>query len=256
MASPLSPGRRTVLTFGIPFCVLMIGYGVLSLVNVMGLTGYTDSRSVTPQAKVLKVTADEGYLHLQPSSDGDVHVRLSGHYTLHKPTLSVVSSSAGVTIKGTCPNLIDEICSQDMTIDVPADFAVTARSSGGSVRTRGLTGALDLHSSAGDVEADGAVGTLVLSSSAGDVTSDAVHSTDVSATSSAGDVDLTFAVVPDRVTAHSSAGDVNVAVPGSASYRVIADDPDGPTVDVPVSSASTHVINASSSAGDVTVAKP
>lgn len=256
MAGPLTAGRRTVLAFGIPFSVLAIGYGALALVNVIGLTSYDVSQTVTvaPSAKVLTINAGEGYVHLQVSPDGNVHIRQKGHYTWRKPTLKVTSVASGVTIGGHCSNLIDSICGQDMVVQVPADFRVTAHSSGGDVSANGLTGALNLSSSSGDVSADNAVGPLVLDSSAGDVDASGLRSTDVVASSSAGDVSLAFAEPPNRVEAGSSAGDVDVTLPNTVAYRVTAHSSAGDTnVGVHTDSTATRTVDAHSSAGDVTV---
>lgn len=256
MAGPMTPGRRKLLAFGVPFSLLVIGYGALSLVNVIGLTSYDASRTVTVVggAKALTVNADEGYVHLQLSADANVHVRQKGHYTWSKPKVTVVSVASGVTIKGHCANLAASICTQDLIVEVPADFRVTARSSGGDVTAKDLSGALNLSSSSGDVRATNAVGPLVLESSAGDVKASGLLSTDVSASSSAGDVRLAFVQPPSRVEAGSSAGDVAVTLPNTVAYQVTAHSSAGDThVGVHTDSTATRTVNAHSSAGDVSV---
>ena len=257
MAGPLTPGRRATLTFGLPFAVFFIGYGALALVNIFGLAAYTDTATLTPQAQVLTVKSPEGTVKLLPSPDGKVHVTAKGHYTLERPSLHTSSTSAGVTVSGSgCSPFGVLVCGQDITIQLPPGFTVVASSSGGDVRATGLTGPLKLHSSAGDVHVDGTTGTLNVSSSAGDVKGTNLRSTQVSASSSAGDVSLRFIAVPDAVTANSSAGDVTVRVPGSVAYQVKT--PKSSIGDTRVSvrrdDASTHVITAGTSAGDVTVA--
>lgn len=255
MAAPLTAGRRATLTFGLPFAVFFVGYGALALVNVFGLASYTDTATLTPQAQVLTVKSPEGAIRLLPSADGKVHVTAKGHYTLERPSLHTSSTSAGVTVKGSgCSPFGVLVCGQDITIELPPGFTVVASSSGGDVRATGLSGPLQLHSSAGDVHVDGSTGTLNVSSSAGDVKGTNLSSTQVSASSSAGDVSLRFAVVPNAVTATSSAGDVSVRVPGSVAYQVNPHSSSGDTrVTVRRDDASTHVITAGTSAGDVTV---
>lgn len=256
MVAPLTAGRRATLTFGLPVALFFIGYGALALVNVFGLAAYTETATLTPQAQVLTVSSAEGAIRLMASPDGKVHVTAKGHYTLQRPALHTSSTAAGVTVKGgSCSPFGVLVCGQDITVELPAGFRVVAKGSAGDVRATGLTGALQLHSSAGDVRVDGSTGPLTISSSAGDVTATDVHSAQVSASSSAGDVSLAFAAVPDAVTATSSAGDVRVRLPGSAQYQVKARSSSAGDVRVTVArnDASTHVISASTSAGDVIV---
>jgi DUF4097 and DUF4098 domain-containing protein YvlB len=129
------------------------------------------------------------------------------------------------------------VCGQDVTVLVPAGFTVVASSSAGDVRASGLAGVLQLHSSAGDVKGTG------------------LQSAQVSASSSAGDVSITFAAVPLVVDATSSAGDVTVRVPGTVAYHVkSAHTSAGDShVGVRQDDTSTHIITATSSAGDVTI---
>jgi DUF4097 and DUF4098 domain-containing protein YvlB len=255
VTAPLTAGRRTLLTFGVPLSLAFIGYGALGIINAVGLTHYTQSVDLVATAHVLTVNANEGSLDLQPSPDGDVHVRVKGVYSLSKTKLSTASTSAGVTVTGRACNGGVFICSQDMTIEVPADFQVTARSDGGDVSASGLTGALNLRSSAGDVHVDGPSGQLTLSSSAGDVSVANAHSSEVSATSSAGDVRLGFSVPPTRVLASSSAGDVTIGVPSSVPYKVSGSTSGGGNrnIRVPTDDTSSRSITADTSAGDVSI---
>lgn len=254
MTMPMTSGRRTLLTFGVPLSIAAIGYGALGIVNAIGLTHYTDSLVVVPVSQVLNVDASEGSVRLEASPDGNIHVVAKGVYSLAKPKVRAEATVAGVTVTGRQCSGGVLICSQDLVIEVPASFQVTAKSSGGDVRVSGLTGQLDLHSSAGDVRADGVTGKLVMSSSAGDVDGTNLRSSDVTASSSAGDVSLRFAADPTHVAADSSAGDVDVRVPGAVAFRVNAKTSGGDASStVHEDSASSRTIDAHSSAGDVDV---
>jgi hypothetical protein len=251
---PLTPGRRAMLTFGVPLSLAFIGYGALGIVNAVGLTHYSESVTLHPVTNTISVDAKDGSVRLIASPDGDVHVLEHGVYSLSKPRLSAVATAHGVTVVGRqCAGGVF-ICSQELVVQVPASFKVSAKSSGGDVRTMGLTGDLTLTSSAGDVHVDGSAGRLTMSSSAGDVDGTNLRSSDVTASSSAGDVDLRFVVGPTRVEAGSSAGDVVVRVPGAVAYHVTTRTSAGDTKStVHEDSTSSRIINAHSSAGDVTV---
>lgn len=252
---PLTPGRRTLLTFGIPLSLAFVGYGALGIINAIGLTHYTQTVTLTPTTKVLTVSAAGGYIHLEASADANMHVLAKGVYSLSKPRMTVTSTPAGVTVKARSCSGGVFICNQDLVIQVPTTFQISAHSSGGDVSADGaFTGDLDLNSSAGDVSADGVSGPLILKSSAGDVDGRNLRSLDVTASSSAGDVDVRFATAPTRVEAGSSAGDVDVRVPVDVQYHVTTQSSAGDHVSsVPENSSSSHTINAHSSAGDVDV---
>ncbi len=254
MTAPLTSGRRTLLTFGAPLSLALIGYGALSIVNVVGLTHYTETATVVPLAQMLTVNSGGGYIRLRVSPDANVHVVAKGVYSLSKPHLETSSTTAGVTVKGRSCNGGVVVCSQDIIVDVPASFRVSAYSAGGNVKATGLAGELVLTSAAGDVNVDGTSGKLTLDSSAGDVHGSNLRSAEVTASSSAGDVSLTFAVDPNRVNAGSSAGDVRVRVPNAVAFRVSTQSSGGShSSTVQEDSASARTISAHSSAGDVSV---
>lgn len=112
-----------------------------------------------------------------------------------------------------------------------------------------------LRSSAGDVDVSDLSGRANLNSSAGNVVARDLHSTEVDATSSAGDVELRFAGAPQMIEADSSAGDVNLRLPNGAEvYQVNASASAGDvTTDVRTDPSSDRRLELRSSAGDVTV---
>lgn len=254
MTMALTAGRRTLLTFGVPVSLAFIAYGALGIVNAVGLTHYSQSYTEVPQAQALTVKASVGGVHLEPSPDAKVHVTVKGLYSLSRPKINVVSTPAGVTIKGRCSSFAVIACSENIVVQVPASFAVTASSSGGDVRVTGLTGTLHLSSSAGDVRDDGATGELTMTSTAGDVSATNLRTATVNASSSAGDVDLSFATAPVKVEAGSAAGDVDLRVP-DVGYAVTAESAGGDThTRIKTDPSSPRTIDAHSSGGDVTIA--
>ncbi len=132
---------------------------------------------------------------------------------------------------------------------------VDVRSSAGDVTARDMGGNLILQSSAGDVRVTGSSGTLQLVSSAGDVVVTGANASSVEATSSAGDVRLSFRNAPRSITASSSAGDVAVGVARSSTgYRVDASTSAGDTtVQIKSDPESPMRMKLRSSAGDVSV---
>jgi DUF4097 and DUF4098 domain-containing protein YvlB len=146
-------------------------------------------------------------------------------------------------------------CSANYLLRVPRGIQVDARTSGGDLTAAGLAGDVVLRSSAGDVDVSDLSGRANLNSSAGNVVARDLHSTEVDATSSAGDVELRFAGAPQMIEADSSAGDVNLRLPNGADvYQVNASASAGDvTTDVRTDPSSDRRLELRSSAGDVTV---
>jgi hypothetical protein len=144
-------------------------------------------------------------------------------------------------------------CRADVTLTVPADVDVVARSSAGRVSSTGLQGSADLESSAGQVEVHDHTGPLRAHSSAGVVTVDGLASDDADISSSAGGVEVTAVEPPRNLVAESSAGAVRVTLPDVA-YDLDADSSAGDVnIQVPTDPDSEYRVRAHSSAGSVTV---
>jgi hypothetical protein len=174
---------------------------------------------------------------------------------LRRPVLSERVEGDTLRITGECGNLVVHWCASSYELDVPRDAALDLRSSTGHVMVDGVDGDVRARSQAGAVTVDGARGPLDLESTAGTVSGTGLGSTRVTATTSAGSVDLSFLVAPEAVTARSAAGKVVVEVPrDEAVYRVEAESStNDPEIGVRTDSTSDRVIVASTSAGSVEV---
>ena len=95
---------------------------------------------------------------------------------------------------------------------------------GGDITVRGLAGPVKLTSESGDVKARTLSGQSVqLLSHDGSVSGTDIRSSHVVATSTAGDISLTFRVPPKLVRGHTSTGSVEVVLPeGDQTYKVAA----------------------------------
>ena len=92
-----------------------------------------------------------------------------------------------------------------------------------------------------------------VTTSAGNITATDLPTTDLAARTSAGDITLSFAAVPESVRAHTSAGDVQLAVP-YGDYHVDADTSAGEVeVGVVDDPRAPRLIDAHTSAGDVEI---
>jgi hypothetical protein len=231
----LSPARRAVLVIGGIFAIAVIAGGTWGLINQLGQT--TDERrlTLTPTGQRLTIDAD-GDVRIDVGTGTDVQVTERIRHAIGRPRVEETSTPDGVALRGNCPWYASN-CSVDFVVTVPASISVDVDSSAGNVTVAGLAGSARLHSSAGDVRASG------------------LRGEQVEARSSAGDVTLGFDAPPTTVIAHSSAGDVEIRLPDiEGGYQVHANTSAGDEkVDVANDPASGRRIDATSSAGDVTI---
>jgi len=234
------PSRTVWLLGGSLFSVAAIGFGTLTLVDLMAHDQSHVHLEFAGTVRTLDVDSDGGTIHIEGTDaatatiDAEISEGLrSGH---HDEQLQ----GDRLVVRATCPNFLSQWCGVDYTIGVPRDVVVAATSSDSSIVVTGIDGDVQLHASDGGV-------------TAGDL-----RSPNVTASSGDGHVQLTFAAPPRQVRATSSDGGVTVVVPDTPdSYRVTASSSDGGTdVRVRTDPTSNRVIDAHSSDGRVTVRYP
>jgi hypothetical protein len=269
---PLSPARRWVLGVGMVLSLLLIAYGVLLLVNLLGRTSEERRSALPATGDRLVVSSSGGSVRVVGRGVDEVHVVAKLRYGLGRPRVEQTSGPDGVRLSASC-RWYSSFCSTDWEIEVPARFAVDADSSGGSITVQAVAGAVTADSSGGGItvrDARGAVrasssggditvaeatGAVDLKSSGGGVTGERLRGAEARAESSGGDVRLGFATAPERVEASSSGGGVEIRLPPvEGGYRVDASSSGGDrSVDVPTDPASARRIRATSSGGDVRI---
>jgi hypothetical protein len=192
--------------------------------------------------------------------------------SIHAPVLRAVKDGATVRIAGNCPYISFGPCNSRIMIRVPADIEVDIRSGSGDVTASGLTGRVkletgsgdvsadglsgpaDLHTSSGDVNVRGLSGDTTLRTGSGDINAGNLATADVTADTASGDVGLDFRLAPRIIDASTASGDVDVSVPEGEAYRVEADSGSGDqNLNVKTDPASTRIIRAQTSSGDVSV---
>lgn len=232
---PLPPGRRAVLVIGGVLAAALVVFGTWSLVNLLGQTTTERTTTLVPTSDRLTIRAD-GDIRVEAGTGPEVRVVERVRHGIGRPEVDQRPTSDGLLIDSDCP-WYSTNCSVDLIVTVPATLSV------------------DAHSSAGDITAIGVSSDLTLTSSAGDVRASGLRTSRVDASSSAGDVTLSFDAPPVDVVAGSSAGDVDIRLPRvDGGYRVSVDTSAGDQhVEVPTDPESSRRIDAGSSAGDVTV---
>jgi len=233
-AGRLTRAQRIALAAGVPLTVAAIGWGGLNAAAAVGRG--TESFSMPVPVRDGTVSA-----HV---SNGDVIVgggsaaRLTGtvHYSLIRPT---VTMSVGAAIGADCSLPVGS-CGLDARLTVPASVS-----------------GLNVSSDMGDLTV-GSVGasTLTLSTSMGDIRASGLTAADVSLNSDMGDVTVVFLRPPDKLTVTDSMGDIKIVLPaGPTTYRVSAASSMGDVSygGIPRDSASSHVIDLTTSMGDITI---
>jgi hypothetical protein len=214
----------------------------------------SDTETITFPAPVrsVDVKLPAGGVRITAGGDGGASVTRETRWLLTKPKLDERLDDGELHLHVTGSPLFSGVVEYSLT--VPAAASVKVWSSAGTIHAPGVDGALDARSSAGGIYVDGCRGALRLKTSAGSVEGERLSSTDVEVHTSAGGVDLTFAVAPDRVEVETSAGSVDLVVPDDR-YAVSTDTGVGTeTVEVTRDDTSRRRIDVKTSAGSVRIA--
>lgn len=235
--------------------VVIVIVVLLVLVVLAGLAlRRSDEQTVTFPGPVrsIDVKLPAGGVRLRASTDGAATVARETRWLLTKPKLDEAMDEGELRLHVSGSPLFSGIVEYSVTVPAGADVKVWT--SAGAIHATDLDGEVDARSSAGGIYLDGCRGPLRLKTSAGSIEGERLASTDVEAHTSAGGVDLSFAVAPARVEVETSAGSVDVVVPDDR-YRVDAETSVGSaTVEVTRDDSATRHISAKSSAGSIRIA--
>lgn len=255
MSRAKTPGARLAARIvGVLVAIGAAAYGGLALASTMAHERITTTRSLPADLTRFDVTDLAGDLIVEGIDDGPNELVQELHTGITSPDVTLRLTGARFAYDTRCA-WFDVRCGVRVTARIVDRLPVAASSSSGDIRVTGMRGPLVLDSAGGSITVRDSGGDLQLQSSAGDVTVRDANATTVDASSSGGDVRIELGNIPRRVAANSSAGDVEIILPpGETGYRVEADASDGEAdVQVRTDPDSPNVIQASSSAGEVTV---
>jgi hypothetical protein len=250
--------NRKLLTTGSALAVLSLGYAVLFAVSAMAHSKTRSDISMPGDITNIELDLSAGDVVLI----GDGGDKITGTRTVERgltgPNYS--EKRVGTTLKLTanCDTFLSLNCNVRYELHVPPTVTVRGSSSGGSIRTDRVAGAVNVSSSGGSIMLIGTRGAVDVSSSGGNVKVLQSRSDSVKADSSGGGVRVEFLDPPTDVDVSSSGGGVTVVVPDvEGAYQVDASSSGGGTsVDVRTDKSSPKHIKADSSGGDVTVTYP
>jgi hypothetical protein len=146
-------------------------------------------------------------------------------------------------------------CGSRFQAAIPSRTAVVVHAGDNDVAVSGLSGPVVIDGGAGQVQLSGISGTLRVSTGPGSITASAIRSPVIRATSSAGNISVSFAAAPERADVASTDGHATVSVPAAAErYRVVVATRSGTArSQVPDDPGSGRTIHLSSGSGNVTV---
>ncbi|MEH0544065.1 DUF4097 family beta strand repeat-containing protein [Streptomyces sp. B21-105] len=218
---------------------------------------HPDHRTFGVAGGTLTIDSDDSALEIVASDDAeagkvDVTRWFKGSVVVGgKPKVTWSMEDDRLTLRTHCSGLVAD-CAAKHRIEVPRGIAVKVEDDDGSVRASGFRDALSVHAQDGSVHVTDSTGPLELRTDDGSVRAE-VASRSVTTHTQDGSVRLTLSTVPDRVESVSNDGSVTIALP-AATYRVTTETDDGGVdVSVPRDESSSHVVNARSADGKVTV---
>lgn len=249
-----TPLQRIVIGLSVVLALALIGAGAVSAASGVVVQSKDATRTVVGPVSTIRVNVDGG-VQVQSGPDGQVTMVTHEVWSFQQPTVTETRTGADLSITASCPGVNWGTCSTSVRLSVPVGSSLDLTSQNSDVSVAGVQGALTLQSDNGDVDVDSASGPLHLSSGNGDVVGTDLTTSQVQASSSNGDVVLTFARAPETVTATSANGNATVGLPrGPESYLVSASTDNGNhSVGVHTNSASDRHIVVSSQDGDVAV---
>jgi hypothetical protein len=218
--------------------VLLVVCGIAVGVTEAFTHQRTTTTTIARHIERVVVRTDTGNVHLEGTPGARVMVQQDLQWMWRRPHVATHVEGSTLVVSSSCPDSGPvNRCKADLDLAIPFDADVVVQGDSGDLVAERLAGHLDLRTGSGNV------GGRDLNPSA------------VRATTDAGDVDLDFTTQPVSVKANSDSGDVRVTVPAGGEYRVDATTSAG---DVTVrgllrNDRAFRSISATADAGDVTV---
>lgn len=249
--------RSVWMVMGGVAAVVLVGIGAINATAV--ITRKTErTHGVFPATvRIVDIRSSGGNVMVMGREGPETVVDAVVEFGLRRPGhLEEIRGDRLVVRGGSCRMFAGFSCSVDFTIRVPSGTRIAAASGGGDIAVSDVRGDIDLLSSGGDVELGGATTDPVrVRAGGGDVTARGLVGGSIDAESGGGDIRLRFAAPPNRVVASSSGGSVAIKIPSTPDAYKVETSPSGGdvTTQIHTDPASSRLIRASSSGGDVSI---
>lgn len=249
------PAAAWLAPLGAALAVLVIVAGVFVLPGLLGGSRHGAGTSSGPPAAgphAALIRRTQSSLVSSPvtrlvvqGSIGAVNIAGEDRSTVAITAHLVYRGSAPVVIRRVTGGVLDlgyrcpvgsRHCGVSFDLTVPRGLDATVRLAVGQIRLSGLSGTITVNTSIGQIQASGMSGPRVR------------------LTTGTGMISAGFSVPPQQIFARSGVGSVAIRVPSGTAYRVAASTQEGSVrVSVPRAAASSHVIQATTGTGTVTV---
>ena len=250
------PAPAWLAPLGAALAVLVIVAGVFVLPGLLGgsphaagtspghgaaggqhatLTRRTQSSLVSSPVTGLVVRGSVGNVSITGGDRSTVAITAHLVYRGSAPVLTRRVTGGVLDLGYQCPSG-SRHCGVSFDLTVPRGLGMTVRLQVGQIRLSGLSGTITASTGVGQIQASGMSGPRVR------------------LTTGPGMISAGFTVPPQQIVARSGIGSVTIRVPSGTAYRVSASTQVGSVrVSVPRAAASSHVIQATTGTGTVTV---
>ena len=195
------------------------------------------SYQLDPSVTTLRFNADAASVDLTAQESAQA---ISVTEQTRGATTTKEVTGANAVLTSRCPDGINfgDSCRVDYKVTIPVRVAV------------------DIEGAAGDIVLTGPIAKATVKTTAARITGTGLGAGTFQATTTAGEIGLTFATAPTSVEVKSTAGSITLTVPGREKYNVSVDTTIGSqNITVDTDSASSHRINVETTVGAVTVKK-
>ena len=222
--------------------LLLALFGVfagLALITFLTRQTVTEERGFAADAvSAVDVDVDVGNVTIVEEVRADVGLTMRiGSALLSKPDPTAELDGGTLVLRSDCPFFLAFSCRVDFALAVPTGSAL----------------AVEVHSTAGNTDLTDIGGVIVVHTSAGNITVTDFRGTEATLSLSAGNIAFSSLEPPSQLQASTSAGNVEIVVPDEV-YRVEAETSAGDSdVEVRQDPESTLVIEARTSAGNITI---
>jgi hypothetical protein len=260
--APWQPRRRRLwhrvaALVAAALAVLVVGYGCLSLVDLMARTTSRTSRTVEAAPIIhLSLDGDSGVTIIGEERT-DIHIARKVRQGLRDVHAHERVDGDELVLDSGCPIFLGTLCRVDYDLRVPIGTEVEGSTAGGHLRLTRVS-RVDVSSGGGSIDLDRTTGPVDVRTGGGSIDGRRLRSARVHGRSGGGSVDVRFAVPPTAVDVSSGGGGVHVVVPeGAPPYAVDAHSGGGSTsVVIPTDPEAPRHISARSGGGSVEVRHP
>lgn len=211
---PVSPAVKVLLFVVAPLLVIVLAAAIIAALWPTPVRLEFDAAS----ASRATIAVPDARIELLPSGDGEVHVEVTGWYSGTEPNFTVGTADDETDVRGGCRVFILSRCSLTVAVALPSTADVRIASTNGNITASRMTGALDIGTTNGALRVMDVTGVLSLRVTNGSIEVLGAQSTEVSAVTTNGQVELDFTGPPAEVLARSTNGGITVRVPEGDQY--------------------------------------